>query len=198
MADIDPHPEPSKDIFAARLPFTKLKCAWYRIHKLKHGPLYFGTKCGFRFDAPRGEFGVCYVGKSREAAFIEIFGQPTGNRFVQISELRIRGLTRIDTLRPLQLVNLTGAGLPQIGADQRLCSGCHSVSRRWSAALHSNRHKPDGLLYRARHDPSQICAALFDRAAPKLRARTTIIMADTAFEPRLLELLDRYNFGVAP
>jgi hypothetical protein len=197
VADIKPHPEPPKDISTARLPITKLKCAWYRIHWLKHGPLYFGTNCCFRFDAPGGEFGVCYVGKSRDAAFIETFGQTTGNRFVQVSELKIRGLTKIDTLQPLQLVNLTGAGLSHIGADERLCSGSHPISRRWSAALYSNRHKPDGLLYRARHDPSQLCAALFDRAAAKLRAHTTIVMADAAFEPSLLGLLDRYNFGLA-
>ena len=198
MPDIKPHPEPPKDISTARLPISKLERAWYRIHDLKHGPLHFGKRGCFRFDAPRGEFGVCYVGKSPEAAFIETFGQTTGNRFVQVSELKIRGLTRIQTLRPLQLVNLTSAGLARIGADERLCSGSHLISRRWAAALYRNRHKPDGLLYRARHDPSKLCAALFDRAASKLRVDKTMDLAAPGFEPYLIELLDRYDFGLIP
>jgi hypothetical protein len=198
VADIEPHPEPPKDISIARLPITARKCKWYRIHRLKHSPLHFGTGCCFRFDAPRGEFGVCYVGKSREAAFIETFGQTTGHRFVQASELQLRGITVIRSVRPLQLVDLTGAGLAHIGADERLCSGPHLVAQRWSAALYSNRHKPDGLLYRARHDPSQLCAALFDRASSKLRVDKTMDLAGSAFESRLLDLLARYNFGLVP
>lgn len=158
--------------------------------------MYFGKNRRFRFDAPRGEYGVCYVGRSPAAAFIETFGQATGNRFVQTLELGSRGLAIIDSTRALRLVDLRGAGLARIGADERLCSGPHVISRRWSAALYHNRDKPDGILYRTRHDPSQASAALFDRAAKVLRLRKTVNLLDPGFEFALTRLLERYEFGL--
>jgi hypothetical protein len=35
--------------------------------------------------------------------------------------------------------------------------------QRWSRALHDHPDSPDGILYRPRHDPARIAAALFDR-----------------------------------
>ena len=66
--------------------------------------------------------------------------------------------------RPLRLVDLSGPGLAHVGADGRLLSGDYRVAQRWSLAFHCHRDRPDGHLYRSRHDLSRTCIAVFDRA----------------------------------
>ena len=39
------------------------------------------------------------------------------------------------------------------------------IAQRWSRALWEHPQQPDGIIYRSRHDPSKVCAALFDRCA---------------------------------
>ncbi len=80
--------------------------------------------------------------------------------------------------RPLRLVDLTGPALSQIGADGRLTTGRYDISQQWALALHQHPEQPDGLLYRSRHDPSQLCAAIFDRAADALTASPLGSLAD--------------------
>jgi len=76
--------------------------------------------------------------------------------------------------RRVQLTNLRGAGLARIGADAELTSGPdYELARRWALALHSCPRKPDGILYRARHDPGRTCAAIFDRAESVITADRT-------------------------
>lgn len=197
MLDIEPHPEPPADLGSRVLPLVALRDSWLRIHRLEYSPLYFGRTCANRFDAPKGEFGVLYVGATSGAAFVETFGHATGDNFVQKSELLLRGISVIGSKIELKLVDLTGPGLARIGADERLCSGSQALARRWSAALHRHSTNPDGLLYRARHDPSQICAAFYDRAEPHFTIQKTITLGDAAFEDELLELLHKYDFGLA-
>jgi hypothetical protein len=179
------------------LPIVASNDSWLRIHRVEHGPLFFGRTCSNRFDAPGGEFGVLYVGATTDAALIETFGHATGDNFVQRSELLLRGISVIGSTAQLKLVDLTGPGLARIGADERLCSGSQQLARRWSAALYSHSINPDGLLFRARHDPSQMCAAFFDRAEPHLVIRKTTRLSDAAFEDELLEFLLKYDFGLA-
>ena len=77
----------------------------------------------------------------------------------------------IETTEPLRLVDLTGPGLPRLGADARLADGDHQVSQAWSAAFHGHPDRPDGILYRARHDPSRFAVAIFERAQRKIVLR---------------------------
>jgi hypothetical protein len=84
-------------------------------------------------------------------------------------QLRERCFARIETGRPLRLVNLTdGASLAQLGADARLWAGDYALSQAWSLALWNHPELPDGLLYRARHAPERLAVAIFDRAADNL------------------------------
>lgn len=196
MVDIAPHPEPPGDLSKRRLPLVHRGGEWLRIHNIKHGPIYFGRSGANRFDAPGDKYGVLYVGATCEAAFIETFGHATGVNFVQQTELDVRAISVIGITRDLALVDLTGQGLARIGADERLSSGSQITGRLWSVALYEHPSKPDGLLYRARHDPSQLCAALFDRTQSNLVLKSTAPLGEPAFVDQLLGLLHRYDFGL--
>jgi hypothetical protein len=168
-----------------------------RIPRLAFAPLHFGRSGDNRFDAPAGEFGVLYVAKDERGAFIETFGHATGVRLVDHREIAARGLVRIVPRRPLRLVNLTGAGLARLGADARLTAGeSYDPPHRWARAIHDHPTQPDGIVYTARHDPSRLCAGIFDRAAGGLTVVSLGSLADATNVALLAGLLDRYDFGI--
>ncbi len=194
---LGPHPDPPSDLAARTLPVRSTRRAWFRIHRLAFGPLFFGRSGDNRFDAPAGEFGVLYVGADAHCAFIETFGHATGVRVVDRQELAVRGLTRVLPQRPLRLVDLTSDGLARLGADARLTAGeSYEPPHRWALAIHEHPKKPDGLLYTARHDPARICAALFDRAEPVLRVAPLGSLGDPAHDTLVGRILDTYDFGL--
>ena len=193
------HPEPPADFDSSKISTTRRTCRWYRVHKVGHGPLFFGTGGKNRFDAPAGEFGVLYVGVDAHCAFIETFGHATGVRSVTMGELAVRGIAVITSARPLRLLDLTGKGLARIGADARLTSGDdYRLSHRWSKAIHDHPSQPDGTLYRARHDPSRLSAAIFSRVEPALSIVSDTTFLDPAYAPQLGRILDDYRFGLMP
>lgn len=194
---LGPHPDPPSDLAARTLPVRSTRRAWFRIHRLVFGPLFFGRSGDNRFDAPAGEFGVLYVGADAHCAFIETFGHATGVRVVDRQELALRGLARVIPQRPLRLVDLTSDGLARLGADARLTAGeSYEPPHRWALAIHEHPKKPDGLLYTARHDPARICAALFDRAEPVLRVASLGSLGDPAHDALVGRILDTYDFGL--
>jgi len=190
------HPEPPEDLLQRPLPLLSTDHPWFRIYRLQRPPLYFGRSGGNRFDPPAREYGVLYVGEDERCAFIETFGHATDVRFVTVTALRTRGLARIEVRRPLRLVDLTGPGLARLGADERLCAGDYAVAQRWALALSQHPERPDGLCYRARHDPSRLCAAISHRAAKALKVVRLGSLADPANVPLLADLLDTYTFGL--
>ncbi len=111
-------------------------------------------------------------------AFIETLGHTTGARVITQSALHNRGIAELHTRRPLRLVDLTGAGLARIGADERLGTGDYTVAQRWSAAFFRHPQKPDGLCYRSRHDPDRLCAALYQRVARTIHVVRSVGLAD--------------------
>jgi RES domain len=168
-----------------------------RIHRTRHLATFFGRSIDGRFDAPLGEHGVLYAAEDVYTAFVETFGQSTGVNTVTTTALAERSLSRVEVIRPLRLVDLTGPGLARIGADERLCSGEHEVAQRWAAAIWRHPSQPDGLLYRARHDPSRRCLALYDRAETAVRVTLLGGMLDPALSGTLGDILDTYAFGLA-
>ncbi|WP_437682646.1 RES family NAD+ phosphorylase [Sorangium sp. So ce131] len=194
---LGPHPDPPLDFAARPLPITLFRVCWYRIHRLGREPLYFGRSGDNRFDAPAGEFGVLYAGKDERCAFIEVFGAATGARFVEQGELAARGLARIAPRRPLRLVNLAGAGLARVGADARLTSGeSYGAAHLWALAIHDHPKRPDGITFAARHDPSRVAAALFERSAADLEVTQLGSLADPAHAALVAALLDTYKIGL--
>jgi len=110
--------------------------------------------------------------------------------------LKNRALTEVATRRALRLVDLTGSGLARLGAGARISVGSYGVSQEWSRGLWSHPENPDGIWYRARHDPTRISVALYDRAKNAVAIRSTIILAESRFERPLARILDHYRFGL--
>jgi hypothetical protein len=187
-------PEPSKRLHAISLPVSEIDREWYRSHPSRRDPIYFGRNRAYRFDAPSGDYGVLYVGADPYVTFIESF-QIAGLRpAITESKLKERSLSRIRVSRPVRLVNLAESGaLTRIGADARIFTATYTVSQRWSEALRNHPESPDGVLYRPRHDPARLAAALFDQIAEEVTAETVGSWLDQ--KSILAEVLDTY--GVA-
>lgn len=133
-------------------------------------PAYFGRAMRYRFDAPSGAFGVCYLGTTLACCFLEVFHlqpapgtrQPTlartdlNNYYVAVAHL----------LRPLRLARLADDALVSLGIDQRVTAGDdYRLSQRWAAAIHAHPSDVDGVIYATRHHNQFYAVALFDRAA---------------------------------
>jgi hypothetical protein len=194
------HPEPPPTLASIRLLIRPIAASWFRLHSVRYDALHFGKDPLNRFDAPAGQFGVLYVGRDPHCAFIETFGHETGRTpFVTEAELRSGELSIVETTRALRLVDLRGEGLARMGADAALIVGpdC-ALSRRWALALHDHPRAPDGVLYRARHDPARTCAAIFDRAKSVTTAKRSGTLLDPKNAPLLGKILDAYGYGLVP
>lgn len=150
----------------------------------------------YRFDDPLGEYGVCYLGRTQAGAFAETFLRNPPVRLVERVTLENRSLAELAVRLPLRLVRLTGRGLARLGTTSAVSStpDC-AIPQRWSRALWSHPARPDGLLYRSRHDDAAVCVALFDRAVNRLRLVESVPWLDRP--RRLRAMLDRYDVGLA-
>jgi hypothetical protein len=175
---------------------------WYRIHACLHEAIFFNRQPVARFNAPAGEYGTMYLGSEPACCFVETFGRldttaGTTVRMVSQAQLLAACLSEVVPVRPLALVDLTGSGLRCIDADARLFAGNHAEARLWGRAFWSHPEQPDGLLFPARHDPSLLSVALFDRAQAVMRAGIPISLGALPL-PVLGALLDRYDFSLRP
>lgn len=192
-----PHPEPPRDLDERELPLVSSRGPWFRVHRSERDPIFFGRSGLGRFDSPNGSYGVLYAARDFSGAFIETFGWITGANVVAYSELEGRKLAELRSSETLDLVDLTGKGLARIGADGRLAAGDHAIGQRWSHALFSHHESPDGILYRARHDPDSLAVALHERALSKgISAEPLGALADEGNAGLLARALDRYGFGL--
>jgi hypothetical protein len=193
------HPKPPPDLHARSLPLRSIRTAWFRIHDLIYDPIFFGRTGNQRFDAPHPrKYGVLYVGEEVDCAFIETLGHETGKNVIAEAELLSRGLARVSLKGFLRLVDLTAEGLAQIGADNHLCTGPIAVSQRWSGALYRHPEQPDGICFRSRHNPELLCAAIFDRVAPRVRATLLGCLRAPKNMRRITPLLTKYGFSLVP
>jgi hypothetical protein len=171
-------------------PFARL----FRIHRLSDAPLWFGRQATNRFDDPRGEFGVCYLAQSREAAFAETLLRQPRVRLISRAFVDERGMSGFAPARLLRVVSLRGSGLALIGITADIASGPHDIARTWSRALWEHPSQPDGIEYRCCHDDDQLAVALFDRAADALHPPQTVpLRADRAW---FGSVLSRYGVGL--
>lgn len=194
------HPEPPPDLEKRELPLLTIseKTVLYRIHGERHGPIFFGPPTNrpqSRFDAPAGEYRVCYLGREREAAFVETLLREPTRRLLAWPDIDTRMLTAVEVRKALRLVEFFGPSLRRLAATAEVASTRDYVlSRAWSRALWSHRQGPDGILYRCRHDDSVFGIALFDRAGEKVRLlHTTPLSRETDW---LGTLARRYDFGL--
>lgn len=168
-----------------------------RIHAAGRDALWVGPAPGspptHRFDAPAGEYRVCYPGPSAEACFAETFLRNPPVRILSLHDPARRSLAGIGAVRPLRLVPLRGPALARLGATAQVSSGPCALSRAWALTLWAHPEAPDGVQYRSRHDGAELRVARFDRAADALEVRATRELA----EPRFLAAPSRrYGFGI--
>jgi hypothetical protein len=196
-------PEPPPDLPSRRLTLRSLGAGTelWRVHDLQRGAIWFGPGEGrppaHRFDAPGGEFRVCYVGLSPEASFAETFLRNPGRRLLDVSLLATRSLTSLTVTRRLRVARLHGPEMARLGATAEVAHGSrYDLSRRWSLALWSHPQRPDGILYTSRHDDVEPCLALFgDRCADALEEGERQPLLRAKILPALLR---RYRLGFDP
>ncbi len=195
---LKPHPPPPNDFDRLRLPLVRAKGPWFRIHPADRSPAHFSKSGDNRFDDPLGKYGALYVALDFAGAFIETAGHRTGIRLVTRTWLEERALSTVTSRRPLKLVDLTGSGLPKLGADSRLFSGDYRVSQSWGRAIWAHPSRPDGILYLSRHDPSRRSIAIFDRRSTRtiLRHLSAGSLLSANVIPLLASALKQYEFGV--
>jgi hypothetical protein len=197
-----PHPLPPEDFHTRRLALVRLPpgVRWFRFHAREHGPLFFGRTRLNRFDDPEGGYGVLYVARQLEGAFIERFLRDPGpyQHLLTESQLEAALLSGLRAARSLRLVDLAGRGLARMGVDGQLATGDYAIAQRWSSAFYHHPDRPDGLQYRSRHNPGLLCAALFDRLKNALTCETYGTLREHLGEPAFFRLLDRYGVGLIP
>jgi hypothetical protein len=148
----------------------------WRVHPHRLDPIFFGPAAGTppanRFDAPGGEYRLCYLGETREVAVIEtVIRSPGQVRVIPRSMLEKRDLSQLRVAADLRFAQLEGRGLTAFGLNARdladdLYDGCRSCAR----SIWESYPDVDGVQYRSRWDNGKLCWAVFDRAAAKLGA----------------------------
>lgn len=169
----------------------------HRICGERHGALFFGPPAArpeSRFDAPAGEYKVCYLGRQREAAFVETLLREPERRLLAWSDIEARLLALVEVRDALRLVEFFGPSLRRLAATAEVASTRdYALSQAWSLSLWSHPGEPDGILYRCRHDDSLFGVALFDRARDKVQLLRTAPLSGEA--DWLGSLARRYRFG---
>lgn len=164
----------------------------WRVHSRGHGPVYFGREPTGRFNAPAGEFGVWYAGASAAVSVLEALVRNASDRVVEQSALKGRVLSSLILPQELRLFQFEGPGLAHLSVGAERAHGEPYEECQQLALDVWNAHPAiDGIQYRSRWDTSQICYAIFDRAAAKIgRARGTQALGDVAVWAPLLDPYD--------
>lgn len=188
---------PPQDFPLRDLPVTESKITWYRLNPARfQSALYFDASGLGRYDGPNLSYKILYVAETVQSAFIECFGRTHGAKGVAEEDLRNRNLFEITSQKPLRLVDLFGAGLVKIGADARItCGSDYQLCRTWAEAIYLHPNKVDGIRYYSRHDNTQICCGLFERASSYLKEENQGNLVTR--NPRLLaNILSNYDYGL--
>jgi hypothetical protein len=147
---------------------------FFRLNSVAYpNPAYFGRRATLRFDAPDASYGVCYLGTSLDACFLEVLrpvrSRRMRRRFVTTTQLGAYYAALATVREPLRLAHLADDGLAQLGIDQRITGGDdYALSQRWSKAMYRHPAQVDGILYPTRHHNRLYTVALFERASEKV------------------------------
>ena len=173
----------------------------FRIHRLGHGAVFFSPPVDpatgerqpptYRFDSASGAFGVLYAAEQFEGAFVETILRNPQLTFVSQKHVTLRGVTELACSRELRLVDMHGRGLSRIGTTNAVSTGPYAPCRAWSDYLYSHRARPDGIAYASRHNPLQICYAIFERSDLSFTSGRPVPSADML--PEIRTILRRYS-----
>ncbi|MFG1466666.1 RES family NAD+ phosphorylase [Xanthobacter sp. DSM 24535] len=169
----------------------------HRFYTATYDPIYFDRSQLGRFNAPDASYGVLYGAQEVAGAFAETFLRTPRNTLIDADFLGRKGYVRLRTTRELRLVKLTGSGLARIGATAEVPHRGlpYDTPQAWSKALAAHPIDADGIAYLARHDDSQLCFAIFDRAGAALSEVERRIDLDMDW---FWEIAMRYRVGLAP
>lgn len=169
------------------VPSADLPASVWRMHRRSDGPIWFGKGAAYRFDDPHGAlpgaFGVLYAGYTADGAFVEAalrqgIGRP---RPIALAYLRLRQLTRLSLPAGLRLLRLYGPGLAANRANAAISAAgpgesayglapnvaandAYVLSQAYARAACEHPQRPDGIVYRCKHDNDELAIALFARA----------------------------------
>ncbi|HEX8692272.1 MAG TPA: RES family NAD+ phosphorylase [Longimicrobium sp.] len=159
-----------KDPPVAEVPLDQVL---WRVHLLRYEAIWFGPGEGAppkgRFDAPGGEYGVCYFGESLGVAILETLVRGRKRPLISRADLEVRGGSAFGLAAPLRMLQLEGPGLPSFGVGAHEVMGddyasCRDLARR----IHARFSELDGVQYRSRWDSSSLCWAVFSRAVTRI------------------------------
>ncbi|WP_244564658.1 RES family NAD+ phosphorylase [Rhizobium sullae] len=163
-------------------------------------PIFFGPGKGIaptnRFDSVSGRFGVLYVGMTRSGALAETILRNPQRLMVAATEITDRAATELSSQRELRIVRMHGTGLQALGTDNAISTGPYEPRGLWADALWDHPDSPDGIAYQSRHDPGEICIALFERADLAIAISGTKLL--TAMLKDVADLLDGYGKSILP
>jgi len=170
-----------------------------RIHHSHRSPVFLspgkGQPPAGRFDSATGRFRVLYLAFDFAGAFAETVLRNPARRLVSSGEIARRSLAALTLSRVVRLVRMHGAGLQTLGVDNAVTTGPYELCGIWADALFVHADAPDGIAYASRHDPEQICVALFSRpdvAVMVVRERVPL----TAMVGEVAAVLRRYGKGL--
>jgi hypothetical protein len=170
----------------------------HRFHNGAFGPIYFDKGLGGRLNSPSGSYGVLYAALNSNGAFAEAFLRTPGRRLLDPHVVAGKAYAQLEALADLKFIHLDGPSLAVMGATAEIVhSGGppYPNPQAWSFALHGHPEKADGIAYSSRHDPHQICLAVFDRAA---HAIGEFLREADLDQEWFWELADIYEMGQPP
>jgi hypothetical protein len=180
----------------AVLPLARIAAGtlYWRIHRRRYSAVHFDRSDRSRFNATAGEFGVCYLGDSLDAAFLETLIRGSRHRLVARRELAERFATRLRTVREVRLLRLHSEALvrlalPADAPHRALYAECQALALQ----PHAHSEGVDGIEYRSRWDDSRVCVALFDRSDDALLEEGHVRLDDL---PLIRPILRHYDIGV--
>lgn len=136
-------------------------------------------------DSPSSGRSVMYGAASPVTCLAEVFQK---TRTIQRTH-RSPALVGFATVRPLKLLDLTGAFTTRIGASMGLMTGPRSVARSWAKALYSAYPDAQGFAYPSSMHGNAVAVVLNDRTDPTQVLPTSPGFHRTLHDPAMMTLL---------
>jgi len=168
---------------------------WLRLTPLAYAATPLGLGYGeTRFASASRAFKTLYLGRTLETGVAETlirdrFVVRRRRRLTQ-DEVLLWGVASVVAAENLQVLNLMGTGLVQLGVPTNAVRAkSHRLGRAFSEDLYRAAPDVDAILYPSRLTNGP-CLAVYDRATPKLSAAALRPLAN---QPELITVLKALN-----